>query len=347
VLSTRQLRYFVEIAESGSFSAAAERLFIAQSALSRQIKDMETRLQTPLFERTARQPRLTAAGEAFLPRARNLLNELTKASEMATQVGSGQLGVLRLGHSSTVPMSGRLLRGISDYLDRHAGVSMDIVKLSSEAQLEELAEGRLDVGLLRLPVLRQREGVQIVPLYRERLLLAVPPNHRLAVDKSAPGIDLAQLKNEAFISIPHPQRGGLSYLSAELCMRQGFFPQAARVVSRKTTQLQLIQAGFGIALLPESMQDSRRRISTFCPWPIPIATARSPSPAGKIPRHWFNTSSKPAQTIVGASLLAIAVQHSTSMSTDTLLSRAGSLPQGIFAGSWRLIAECLYHAPHD
>ncbi|MFS2056308.1 LysR substrate-binding domain-containing protein, partial [Variovorax sp. CT11-76] len=79
-------------------------------------------------------------------------------------------------------MSGRLLRGISVYLDLHAGVSMDIVKLSSEAQLEELAEGRLDVGLLRLPVLRQREGVQIVPLYSERLLLAVPPNHRLAVE---------------------------------------------------------------------------------------------------------------------------------------------------------------------
>ncbi|QVW24383.1 LysR family transcriptional regulator [Pseudomonas hormoni] len=255
MLSTRQLRYFVEIAECGSFSAAAERLFIAQSALSRQIKDMETRLQTPLFERTARLPRLTAAGEAFLPRARNLLSELTKASEMATQVGNGELGTLRLSHSSTVPMSGRLLRGISDYLSQHVGVSMDIAKLSSEAQLEALADNRLDVGLLRLPVLRQREGVQIVPLYSERLLLAVPPNHRLAVDKSAQGIDLAQLKDEAFISIPHPQRGGLSYLSAELCMRQGFFPKAARVVSRKTTQLQLIQAGFGIALLPESMQD--------------------------------------------------------------------------------------------
>ena len=63
------------------------------------------------------------------------------------------------------------------------------------------------------------------------------------------------MKDEAFISIPHPQRGGLSYLCADLCMRQGFFPKAARVMSRKTTQLQLIQAGFGIALLPESMQD--------------------------------------------------------------------------------------------
>ncbi|MCA4962710.1 LysR family transcriptional regulator [Pseudomonas sp. Y24-6] len=255
MLSTRQLRYFVEIAECGSFSAAAERLFIAQSALSRQMKAMETRLQTPLFERTARQPRLTAAGHAFLPRARSLLNELSKASEMATQVGNGHLGTLRLSHSSTVPMSGRLLRGLGDYLDSHAGVSMDIVKLSSEEQLEALAEGQLDVGLLRLPVLRQRDGVQVIPLYSERLLLAVPPNHPLAVDNFVRGVDLARLKDEAFISIPHPQRGGLSYLSAELCMRQGFFPKAARVVSRKTTQLQLIQAGFGIALLPESMQD--------------------------------------------------------------------------------------------
>ena len=253
MISTRQLRYFVEIADSGSFSAAAERLFVAQSALSRQIKELESQLQTPLFERTARQPRLTAAGEAFYPRARNLLSELLKASDLATQVGQGQLGTLRLSHSSTVPMSGALLQGISTWLERCPGVSMDIVKLSSEAQLEEIAEGRLDVGLLRLPVLRQREGVRVVPWCTEPLALAVPAGHPLARGNAA--VELMQLKDEAFISIPHPQRGGLSYLSAELCMRAGFFPKAARVMSRKTTQLQLIQAGFGIALLPKSMQD--------------------------------------------------------------------------------------------
>ena len=282
MLSTRQLRYFVEIAECGSFSAAAERLFIAQSALSRQIKDMETRLQTPLFERTARQPRLTAAGEAFLPRARNLLNELTQASAMATDIGNGQLGTLRLSHSSTVPISGRLLADISTYLERQPGVSLDIGKLSSEAQLEELAEGRLDLGLLRLPVLRQREGVQIVPLFTERLLLALPASHRLA---GARTVELAQLQDDAFISIPHPQRGGLSYLCADLCMRQGFFPKAARVMSRKTTQLQLIQAGFGIALLPESMQDIAPSGVLFLPLADPdcqstvaLAYRQSPSP---------------------------------------------------------------------
>jgi DNA-binding transcriptional LysR family regulator len=282
VISTRQLRYFVEIADSGSFSAAAERLFVAQSALSRQIKELETQLHTPLFERTARQPRLTAAGEAFYPRARNLLGELHKASEMATQVGNGQLGTLRLSHSSTVPMSGALLQGVSTWLERCSGVSMDIVKLSSEAQLEDIADGRLDVGVLRLPVLRQREGVRVMPLYSEQLLLAVPPNHKLS--RSQAPIELAQLKDEAFISIPHPQRGGLSYLSAELCMRAGFFPKAARVMSRKTTQLQLIQAGFGIALLPKSMQDIAPANVHFLPLADPdclstvaLASQQSPS----------------------------------------------------------------------
>lgn len=282
MISTRQLRYFVEIADSGSFSAAAERLFVAQSALSRQIKELETQLKTPLFERTARQPRLTAAGEAFYPRARNLLSELLKASELATQVGNGELGTLRLSHSSTVPMSGPLLQGISAWLERCPGVSMDIVKLSSEAQLEEIADGRLEVGVLRLPALRQREGVRVLPLYNEQLLLAVPPNHALA--RSQAPIELGQLKDEAFISIPHPQRGGLSYLSAELCMRAGFFPKAARVMSRKTTQLQLIQAGFGIALLPKSMQDIAPANVHFLPLADPdclstvaLACAQAPS----------------------------------------------------------------------
>ncbi|MNZ94130.1 HTH-type transcriptional regulator CatM [compost metagenome] len=252
MISIRQLRYFVEIAESGSFSAAAEQLHIAQSALSRQIKELEQHLDTLLFERTARQPRLSAAGQAFLPRARTLLVDLEKAESLAREVGQGVRGNLRLNHSSTVPLTGQLLMRLSGYLHEHPGVSMEIAQQSSEAQLEALAHGRLEVGLLRLPVLRQHEGLCVLPLFEEPLLLAVAEDHPLARESS---VCLAQLRDEPFISIPHRQRGGLSYLSAELCMRAGFFPKAARVMSRKTTQLQLIQAGFGVALLPQCMQD--------------------------------------------------------------------------------------------
>ncbi|MBF8721615.1 MULTISPECIES: LysR family transcriptional regulator [Pseudomonas] len=250
--SIRQLRYFVEIAENGSFSAAAERLYIAQSALSRQIKELEQQLGTPLFERTARQPRLTAAGLAFLDRARHLLADLDKAERLAREIGQGLRGSLRLNHSSTVPLTGRLLERLGGYLEANPGVSLEIAQQSSEAQLEDIAEGRLEIGLLRLPVLRQHQDVETHILFSEPLLLAVAASHPLA---NATQVDLERLHEERFISIPHRQRGGLSYLSASLCMKAGFFPRAAQVVSRKTTQLQLIQAGFGVALLPACMRD--------------------------------------------------------------------------------------------
>lgn len=252
MISTRQLRYFVEIASSGSFSAAAERLYIAQSALSRQIKELEQQLDTPLFERTARQPRLTAAGAAFLPRARTLLQELEKAGDLARAIGQGQTGSLRLSHSSTVPLTGTLLQRLSTWLHDNTGVSMEIAQLSSEGQLQELADGRLDIGLLRLPVLRQHPRLHLRALYREPLLLALAADHPLA-RREAP-VALAALAGETFVSIPHLQRGGLSYRAAELCLGAGFYPRPARALSRKTSQLQLIEAGFGVALVPASMR---------------------------------------------------------------------------------------------
>ncbi|WP_422417348.1 LysR family transcriptional regulator [Pseudomonas sp. GZD-222] len=305
MISTRQLRYFVEIAECGSFSGAAERLFIAQSALSRQIKELEAQLETLLFERTARQPRLTAAGLAFLPRARTLLVDLEKAQRLAREVGQGVRGSLRLSHSSTVPLTGQLLTRLSGYLHEHPGISMEIAQQSSEAQLAELAEDRLEIGLLRLPVLRQHEGLCVQPLFEEPLLLAVADDHPLARETS---VCLAQLRNEAFISIPHRQRGGLSYLSAELCMGAGFFPKAARVVSRKTTQLQLIQAGFGVALLPQCMQEiappSLRFIALTdegCSSTVALAYRQDAGAlVWQFVDHMTSSRGKPAPTVCGA-----------------------------------------------
>jgi DNA-binding transcriptional LysR family regulator len=249
--SVRQLRYFVEIAEQGSFTAAADRLHVAQSALSRQIKELEEHLGTMLFERTARQPRLTLSGQAFLGRARSLLVDLAKAERLVQEVGKGIRGSVRMNHSSTVPLAGPLLKRLGVYLGNNPGVTIDIAQQSSEGQLEDIAEHRLEIGLLRLPVLRQHAEVELHTLFCEPLLLAVSAQHSLAGEI---GVSLNQLREERFISLPHPQRGGLSYLSASLCMEADFFPQAAQVTSRKTTQLQLIAANFGVAILPQCMR---------------------------------------------------------------------------------------------
>lgn len=258
----RQLRSLVGIVECGSFTAASEHLFIAQSALSRQIKELEQHLETPLFERTARQPRLTPAGQAFYERARRMLADLDKAERLSRDIGQGLRGSLRVNHSSTVPLAGVLLERIGDFLNDNADVSLEIAQQSSEAQLQDIAEGSLDVGLLRLPVLRQHDGVDVYPLFEEPLYLAVASQHPRS---HAASVQLRELRDERFISIPHGQRGGLSYKSAALCMQAGFFPRAAQVVSRKTTQLQLIQAGFGVALLPESMRALAHESVIFVP----------------------------------------------------------------------------------
>ncbi|MBF2827305.1 LysR family substrate-binding domain-containing protein, partial [Pseudomonas aeruginosa] len=171
---------------------------------------------------------------------------------LAREVGEGGHGLLRLGHSSSVPLVGGLQAALRGYLAVQSGVRLELTQQSSEQQLADLAEGRLDLGLLRLPVLRQHPRLHLRALYREPLLLALAADHPLA-RREAP-VALAALAGETFVSIPHLQRGGLSYRAAELCLGAGFYPRPARALSRKTSQLQLIEAGFGVALVPASMR---------------------------------------------------------------------------------------------
>lgn len=151
-----------------------------------------------------------------------------------------------------MPLVGGLQAALRGYLAAQSGVRLELTQQSSEQQLADLAEGRLDLGLLRLPVLRQHPRLHLRALYREPLLLALAADHPLA-RREAP-VALAALAGETFVSIPHLQRGGLSYRAAELCLGAGFYPRPARALSRKTSQLQLIEAGFGVALVPASMR---------------------------------------------------------------------------------------------
>jgi DNA-binding transcriptional LysR family regulator len=184
MISMKQLRYFVEIAEHGSFSVAAQRLFIAQSALSRQMKELENNLGTLLFERTARQPHLTPAGLAFLPRAKVILIDVDSAARLAASVGNGQRGTLRLSHASTVPLTGKLKNALGFYLERMTDVYIEVSEESSETQLMNLVDNRIDVGLFRLPVLHQMDNIKLLTLFSEKVVVAVGATHPLASKSS-------------------------------------------------------------------------------------------------------------------------------------------------------------------
>jgi len=251
VISFRQFKYFIEIVEAGSYSRAAEKLYVAQSALSRQVKELEDELQTALLTRDARQFELTPAGQLFYERARRILEDIDDTLVQARHVGNGAQGVIRLQHSSSVILTPRISNALSQALDQHPGVTLDVSMLPSENQTLEIEEGRVDIGLLRLPTLRRHPHIQVREIGSEQLMVAVPRNSPLAARDN---VELAELRDQAFISIPHKDRGGLSYLVANLCLEQGFFPKPARALSRKSSQLNLIEAGIGIAIVPACMR---------------------------------------------------------------------------------------------
>jgi DNA-binding transcriptional LysR family regulator len=163
----------------------------------------------------------------------------------------GAQGVIRLQHSSSVILTPRIGQALAQALDAHPGVTLDVSMLPSENQTLEIEEGRADIGLLRLPTLRRHPHIQVREIGSEPLMVAAPAPSPLAARAQ---VELAELRDEAFIALPHKDRGGLSYLVANLCLEQGFFPRPARALSRKSSQLNLIAAGLGIAIVPASMQ---------------------------------------------------------------------------------------------
>lgn len=250
MLSLRQIRYFLAVAETGNLSQASAGLFVAQPALSRQIALMEQELGFPLFIREARGVSLTPAGTLFRERIGDVAQAIDEAAEDARCMARGESGVLRLVHSSSIPIGGPLLASLQAFAEAASAARVDLDRVSSEVQVADIAAGRADIGVARMPVLRRDPAVRFVPLARERLVVAIPAAHPLADRQSLLLSDLAEV---CFVSAVHRERGGLARRMTELCLQRGFVPRMGNVISRKTSMLSLVAAGFGIAVIPECM----------------------------------------------------------------------------------------------
>lgn len=250
MISFRQIRYFLAVAEAGNFSLAAAGLFVAQPALSRQIAALEEELGVTLFVREARGVRLTPGGELFRARVAGMDAELASAADDTRALARGEAGVLRLLHSSSVPLAGPLLAALGRFHRDVPAARVDLDRVASETQVAEVAAGRADVGVARLPVLRRDPAVEFVALPDERLLVALPVGHRF---EGREALQLADLAGEAFVSAVHRERGGLARRVTDLCLARGFVPRMAPVISRKTSMLTLVGAGFGVAVIPAGM----------------------------------------------------------------------------------------------
>src|SRR5215475_2013231 len=177
-MELRHLRYFVVVGEEQHFGRAAERLRVAQPALSRQVQDLEEEIGFKLFDRLPRGVKISAAGKSFLADARRILHEVNEAAARAKRVAAGQAGTLRVGFVESISWHGLVPDSFRQFRERRPEAELQLKPGSSLDHLEAVQGGRLDASFLFTIANIHRELAQL-PVASLNLMLAAPKGHPL------------------------------------------------------------------------------------------------------------------------------------------------------------------------
>lgn len=255
-IELRQLRYFVAVAEENHFGRAAARLHMTQPPLSQTIQALEASLGTPLFLRTKRSVALTAAGLALLPEARRILQQAGALPDLARRAASGESGLLSLSFVSTADYSvlPPLLR---EFRECYPQAQIDLREATTDVQIEDLMQGRIDAGLL-IPPLHDKAKAELdyLTVLSEPLVLAAPDGVKALRGKTS-----VMLKTVADLPlIIFPRRIAPAFHDAILgCFRDaGLTPRIGQEAIQMQTIVGLVSAGMGIALVPQSVSNLKR-----------------------------------------------------------------------------------------
>lgn len=268
----RHLRSFVIAAEELHVGRAAVRLHLTQPSLSRQLASLERDVGAPLFTRIRRRFGLTPAGEIFLVAAREIVRRADEAAVDARRAHRGELGTLRLRfvQSATFQALPRLLGAFRAALP---DVILDLETMTTLGQVAALRAGRIDVGLLRLPITEPTLSTRVIS--RDPLVAALPAGHRLAKRRRVP---LAALAEEPFVL--YTRSWGPSVQDAIIgnCIAAGFSPRIIQEAGDVQTIVSLVAAGLGVSLLiaptPPIAEDAvvyRPITDDLPPWELALA----------------------------------------------------------------------------
>ncbi|MFF0000356.1 LysR family transcriptional regulator [Streptomyces avermitilis] len=245
----RDLRYFTSVAEELSFTRAAERLFISQPALSKQIRMLEKQLGAVLFERDRRTVRLTAVGKALLPHAREVLAAWQAAEAAVEEVKTAERRTLVIG-MSTSPGRGLLPALRTRLVSRHPDAQPVLRQVNWADPSAGLADGSSDVAFVWLP-LQDHDRYQYAVVAREPRLVALPDGHPLAARAASDPegkVDFTDLLEEPFLALP-PEAGPLRDYWLALDARDGRQPRIGGVVASAEETHEAVASGQGVALL--------------------------------------------------------------------------------------------------
>ena len=255
----RHLRCFLALAEELHFGRAAARLAMTQPPLSLNIQQLEASVGAPLFVRNSRGVALTPAGQAFVPRARALLEAAGAAAREAREVAQGVSGQLRVGFAGTVLYRGlpQILRG---FAQRHPRLKLVLREMSSSDQLIDLQHQRLEAGFVHTT--RVPPGCSQVLVSRQAFVACVPAGHALARKRRlAP----AALAGEPFVAISRAVSPDYHDRLLALCADHGFEPDVRFELRHWLSVVSVVAQGLGVSLVPAALQQAGLPGAAFVP----------------------------------------------------------------------------------
>jgi DNA-binding transcriptional LysR family regulator len=245
-IELRHLRYFVAVAESLSFTRAAERLNIAQPPLSQQIRKLEEIIGTPLLFRTSRHVELTPAGEAFLVSARRTLGGAKESVEVARRASQGYTASIRVGYTDSAALS-VLPRALRLFRAAYRRVHLELIDGSTRDQLLAVEHNQVDVALVRGPV--SSPLLHIRHIFSEPFVLALARDHRLAKRRR---LAISTLSGEPLVLFPRRLQPEFHDVILQMFLRAGITPNVAHEAADYQSIIALVQGGLGVSVVPKS-----------------------------------------------------------------------------------------------
>lgn len=244
-MEIKQIKYFVEVVRQGGMTQASEHLYIAQSTISKAIKNIENEYDITLFDRSQKQIKLTDIGQTFYDNSLELLALFEKLSLEMNDVVNVQKGHIKIGLSPMMNVQ-MFTNALNQFHKLYPNVTYEVIEGGGKIVENLTANDDVDIGITTLPV--DHSLFHSVSLYNEELLLVVSNDHHLSDMEK---VDLAELKNEEFVLFHDDY-----YLKDQIienCKRIGFYPKTVANISQISFIANLIQQGIGISIVPESL----------------------------------------------------------------------------------------------
>ena len=242
-MEIRQLRAFVAIAESGTFTAGALRVHVTQAAISMQIRQLETEIGAKVFVRAPRHVILTEAGEQLLRRARHILREHDAALDEIAELAGAERGRLRIGSASAMVLTEQLPSILKELRKQHPAADISVTSGTSEVLVDQILAGEVDVAFVSLPV--DVRGIKTERLSEDQLVAIASPHHRLAKQRTISAYTLA---GERLIL---GERGGNTRrLIDQFFAQAGVSLRVAMELSRQQAIKRMVEEDMGVGIVP-------------------------------------------------------------------------------------------------